>query len=111
MGCCNKKRIKKIENFGYSESNVHFDQKIEVGNNLDKTDEFIKRRNSSKIAEEEFIEDKNSIKIGLDNIGATCYMNATLQCLSNTKDINNYFLKNINIKKMTKIKNFQMNFI
>ena len=78
---------------------MHFEQKIEVGNNLDKTDEFIKRRNSSKIAEEEFIEDKNSIKIGLDNIGATCYMNATLQCLSNTKDINNYFLKKYKYKK------------
>ena len=99
MGCCNKKRIKKIENYGYSESNVHFDQKIEVGNNLDNTDELNKRRNSSKIAEEEFIEDKNSIKIGLDNIGATCYMNATLQCLSNTKDINNYFLKKYKYKK------------
>jgi ubiquitin C-terminal hydrolase len=99
MGCCNKKRIKKIENFGYSESNVHFDQKIDVGNNLDNTDEFNKRRNSSKIAEEEFIEDKNSIKIGLDNIGAICYMNVTLQCLSNTKDINNYFLKKYKYKK------------
>ena len=31
MGYCNKKRIKKKENFGYSESNVHFDQKTKVG--------------------------------------------------------------------------------
>ena len=111
MRCCNKKRIKKIKNFGYSESNMHFEQKIEVGNNLDKTDEFIKRRNSSKIAEEEFIEDKNSIKIGLDNIDAIYYKNATLQYFSNTKDINNCFLKKYKYKKMTKIKNFQMNFI
>ena len=29
---------------------------------------------------------------GLDNIGATCYMNATLQCLSNTKKLRDYFL-------------------
>ena len=28
---------------------------------------------------------------GLDNIGATCYMNATLQCLSNTKKLEEYF--------------------
>ena len=34
------------------------------------------------------------ILIGLNNIGATCYMNATLQCFSNTKKLTNYFLKN-----------------
>jgi len=66
---------------------------------LNYTDEFNKRRNSSKIAEEEFIEDNNSIKIGLDNIGAICYMNVTLQCLSNTKNKNNYFLKKYKYKK------------
>ena len=31
---------------------------------------------------------------GLDNIGATCYMNATLQCLSNTRKLKEYFEKN-----------------
>ena len=66
---------------------------------MDKTDEFIKRRNSSKIAEEEFIEDKNSIKIGLDNIDAIYYKNATLQYLSNKKDINNCFFKKNKYKK------------
>ena len=30
---------------------------------------------------------------GLGNIGATCYMNATLQCLSNTEKLTNYFLQ------------------
>jgi len=29
---------------------------------------------------------------GLDNVGATCYMNATLQCLANIKPITDYFL-------------------
>ena len=104
MRCCNKKRIKKIKNFGYSELNVHFDQKIEVGNNLDNKDEFIKRRNSSKIAEEEFIEDKNSLKIGLDNKDAIYYKNATLQYLSNKKDINNCFLKKYKYKKNDELK-------
>ena len=31
-------------------------------------------------------------KIGLNNIGATCYMNATIQCLSHTVKLTNYFL-------------------
>ena len=31
-------------------------------------------------------------KIGLNNIGATCYMNATLQCLSHNIKLTNYFL-------------------
>ena len=36
---------------------------------------------------------KEPILIGLNNIGATCYMNASLQCLSNTKKLTQYFLK------------------
>jgi hypothetical protein len=31
--------------------------------------------------------------IGLNNIGSTCYKNSVLQCLSQTHDLTNYFLK------------------
>ena len=34
--------------------------------------------------------------IGLNNIGATCFINATLQCLSQTEDLTNYFLNEKN---------------
>ena len=40
------------------------------------------------------------ILVGLDNIGATCYMNATLQCFSNTSKLTQYFLNKFkNIKE------------
>ena len=40
--------------------------------------------------------------IGLNNIGATCFMNSTLQCLSQTEQLTNYFLK---VKNKNKIIN------
>jgi len=40
--------------------------------------------------------------IGLNNIGATCFMNSTLQCLSQTKELTNYFL---NVKNKERIIN------
>ena len=36
---------------------------------------------------------KNPTLIGLNNIGATCFINATLQCLSQTEELTKYFLK------------------
>ena len=41
----------------------------------------------------EIEEKEDPILIGLDNIGATCYMNASLQYLSNTKKLSIYFLE------------------
>ena len=38
--------------------------------------------------------------IGLNNIGATCFMNSTLQCLSQTKILTNYFLNDKNKERI-----------
>ena len=38
--------------------------------------------------------------IGLQNIGSTCYMNATLQCFSQTEVLTNYFLNENNYNKI-----------
>ena len=40
------------------------------------------------------ITQKSPYRLGLDNIGATCYMNATLQCLCNVEQLQNFFLNN-----------------
>ena len=42
------------------------------------------------------LENKNKSKgvVGLYNLGNTCYMNCSLQCLSNTKDLTKYFINN-----------------
>ena len=51
------------------------------------------KNNVEKLKKEnEELKNPKTIVIGLNNIGATCYMNATLQCLSNTKELTNYFL-------------------
>ena len=50
--------------------------------------------NNKKIYDKYLLLQKTPILVGLNNIGATCYMNATLQCLSNTDDLTNFFLEN-----------------
>ena len=62
----------------------------------------IEREKAIEAKEIEITESKKPILIGLNNIGATCYMNATLQCLSNTKKLTEFFL---NIYKISPNKN------
>ena len=47
-----------------------------------------------------YINDTNPCLVGLTNIGATCYMNAVLQCFSNIKHLTNYLFKAEIMKKI-----------
>ena len=70
-------------------NNNLFKQDISKINNMDYLIRSLKNLDSHKL-------------IGLQNIGATCYMNATLQCLVNIKELTNYLLNANNFSEILK---------
>jgi ubiquitin carboxyl-terminal hydrolase 4/11/15 len=98
------KNLKIKLNIKQNENNQKIKEKETMMIKLQKKiDEYIK-----EIKEKDFIINKLKNQIvegtiqkvhkskGLDNIGATCYMNATLQCLANIKPITYYLLNQKN---------------
>ena len=52
------------------------------------------------------LEESNHVHcLGLENIGATCYMNATIQCLCNVEKLKSFFLNNSLVNAVTMNKN------
>ena len=81
----------KREEFTYEE----FDKKYSQNNK----EEYNNNNNNNHIEEKKENENFNEIKlqetnkIGLQNIGSTCYMNATLQCFCHIRSFISYFKK------------------
>ena len=74
-------QLKELEN----KINLNQDEKSKLLDKYKQENEEIKKQNLELR--------KDPILVGLNNIGATCYMNATLQSLSNTDKLTEYFLK------------------
>ena len=111
----NLNQNKENENY-LGEKNVHYYGKKRTRNAQKNDNELIENLNTNNsfkysnisyndIHEEDKIRQQNinnigflmaeigeEPKIGLNNIGATCYMNATIQCFSHTVKLTNYFL-------------------
>jgi len=79
------KNKNEILNDNYARNEDSEKGKEELNNNND-----INEANNH--SQKEILNDYKTILIGLNNIGATCYMNSTLQCLSNTEELTYYFL-------------------
>ena len=94
----------KIEMKSYDEKNIINNYQNNIYNNNISNKNIInnnftnnniannKNINNNNYNEFEIKKENIPIIIGLNNIGATCYMNATLQCLSNTDKLTKYFL-------------------
>ena len=84
----NKEKVLEIKNLELNQKEL--DIKNKEKNLAQQKIEF--ENNKIKIIEDLKNQKNNPILIGLNNIGATCYMNSTLQCLSNTNKLTEYFL-------------------
>ena len=92
------------KNEGIRFTNDYYGNNQNNGNNKDSMSTIKKKKdeNSQKNNETSDFSDNSEVSvnnnrydkilIGLNNIGATCYMNATLQCLSNTKKLTEFFM-------------------
>ena len=101
----NKKLIESIEE--NTKLKNEFNQKYAQINIINESLKRKNEENENKIKElEKFI----PITVGLDNIGATCYMNATLQSLSSVKELMGYCVKKEFNSSETKTKEMSYEF-
>ena len=76
----------------------NFNNNINFGGNINV---YQKRNHSSPHIKHNYVPIKNNHANGLENVGATCYMNATLQCLAHVENLTKYFLRTEIISQLT----------
>ena len=97
-----KNKLSKIEEKNANNENQVKNKNLELKSQIKQYEKQIQQQKEEIISLKQLIQKlkdeleklKTTIIIGLNNIGATCYMNATLQCLSNSGQLTEYFLKN-----------------
>ena len=89
-------QIPPPENYDF-ESQNQIQKEDKINTEVNEPEEIKKEKKEIK-PEENIFEDNSvieileDVKVGLKNLGGTCYINSSLQCLSNTKKLTNYFL-------------------
>ena len=71
-------------------------EEISKKQNLENISKNYNSLNKNKILSLKNEYEEEPILVGLNNIGATCFMNSVLQCLSQTKSLTDYFLNDKN---------------